>query len=132
MKESQDRKGINPNSLKNLKPISNGEVRNPKGRPKGALGLSTTVRIMLEQKVEVFDKNGKSMGKQRYKDIIAKKLLGKATEGNLRAVELLFDRTEGAPTQKIEMNADLSHSLSSMSDKIQQTLSSGDEVDREG
>lgn len=38
----------NPNAAKNLIPAKKGEVRNPKGKPKGTIHLSTRIQNMLD------------------------------------------------------------------------------------
>lgn len=38
---------INPKSLENLQPAKKGEVRNPKGKPKGTKHISTWIQEML-------------------------------------------------------------------------------------
>lgn len=92
------KKATNP---QNLIPIKKGQILNPNGRPKGSLNMSTMIKKMLDEYVDVIDKSGKVV-KKSYKSIIIKKLLGKATSGDLRAVEILLERTEGKAMQQIE------------------------------
>ena len=93
------RKATNP---QNLKPAKKGEIRNPNGRPKGSKDMSTIMREMLDTLVDVKDKNGAKLGKKSYKMLIIAKLMKKATDGDLRAVEILLDRMEGKASQPVE------------------------------
>jgi len=82
-------------------PFQEGQSGNPKGRPKGTRNLSTILREMLQEEIEITTEEGKKEKKQ-LQDVIIMKLIKKANDGNLRAIEQLFDRTEGKANQKIE------------------------------
>ena len=85
---------------KDAVPFKKGQSGNPNGRPKGARGLSTILREMLDEDIKVIE-NGVEVRKQ-FKDVIVRKLLKKANDGDLRAIEQIFDRLEGKPKQEIE------------------------------
>lgn len=85
-------------NTENLKPFQPGESGNPSGRPLGTRNLSTILKEMLEQDVEV---NGEKMP---FKDSIIKKLIKKANDGNLRAIQEIFDRVEGKAKQEIKVD----------------------------
>lgn len=89
----------------NLKPFVPGESGNPAGRPKGARNLSTILREMLEEEIEV-NIDGKKERKQ-FKDVLIRKLLKKANEGDLRAMQEIFDRTEGRAIQPMEQTGEV-------------------------
>jgi hypothetical protein len=81
----------------NLIPAKKGEIRNPKGKPKGTKNLKTLIREVLDATdVQI---NGKKV-KADY--AIVAKLVQTALQGNLKAVEMIHDRMEGKPTQKQE------------------------------
>ena len=89
----------------NLKPFKEGESGNPAGRPKGSRNLSTILREMLEEEIEV-NIDGKKERKQ-FKDVLIRKLLKKANEGDLRAMQEVFDRTEGRSIQPMEQTGEV-------------------------
>ena len=81
-----------------------GESGNPNGRPKGSRNLSTILREMLNEDIEVTENGEKS--KKKLQDIIVRKLIVKAQkgEGDLKAIKEIFDRLEGRPAQSIDAN----------------------------
>ncbi len=66
-----------------------GQSRNPKGRRKGSVGLSTIIRKSAKERVTV-QENGtrKSMTKT---EAAIKQLFNKATSGDQRAIKLMAD-----------------------------------------
>jgi hypothetical protein len=102
------RKANNP---QNLKPAKKGEIRNPLGRPKGSKDMTTIMREMLDTLVDVKDKNGAKLGKKSYKMLIIAKLMKKATDGDLRAVEILLDRMEGKASQPVEHTGEIDSNI---------------------
>lgn len=91
----------------NLKPFKKGDDarRNMEGRPKGSRSLSTILREMLDESIEVIE-NGKKTKKQ-FKDVLIRKLLKKANDGDMRAIQEIFDRVEGKSKQEIEHSGEL-------------------------
>lgn len=91
----------NPENLK--EPWKPGDPSpNPAGRPKGSRNLSTILREMLEEEIEVNIDGVKE--RKKLQDLIIRKLIKKANDGNLRAIEQIFDRVEGKPNQKIQQD----------------------------
>jgi hypothetical protein len=88
--------------LANLIPFKEGESGNPAGRPKGSKNLSTILKEMLEEEIEI-TLDGKKERKQ-FKDIIVRRLVKKANDGDLRAIQEIFDRTEGKAKQEVEQS----------------------------
>jgi hypothetical protein len=88
----------NPENIEPHK-FKEGESGNPNGRPKGSRNLSTILKEMLEEEVEV-NIDGKKERRQ-FKDVIIRKLIKKANDGDLRAIQEVFDRTEGKSKQEI-------------------------------
>lgn len=71
-----------------------GQSGNPAGKPVGAKHLTTLLR---EAMIRIANDKGETA------DIaMVKKLLSLATEGDLRAMELVWDRAEGKATQHVE------------------------------
>ena len=104
---------MNENSLKNLKPpFSKENQPEENGRPKGSLSLTTILKRMIENgEVEMKVKKKKKVdGKWvEYFDtvrispeLLHSGVLKKACAGNTRAYELITNRLEGLPVQKIE------------------------------
>lgn len=98
---------------KNLIPIKKGEVRNPYGAPKKEdrpwRPLSEDVKKLLDDMTDVVTKtvDGKTLVSQKtFREQILKKLITKAANGDLKAMEILFDRTEGKPMQAIQHSGD--------------------------
>jgi hypothetical protein len=89
-----------PNEPTQFKP---GQSGNPSGRPVGARGVASQLRILLE----VMDK--KNGGEGDYGSPIAKQLIRIAFEAKssnsdkLRALKEMTDRLEGQPDQNINM-----------------------------
>jgi hypothetical protein len=73
----------------NLIPAKKGEVRNPKGKPKGTLHISTHIKQMLEdENFEMTLKDG-TIFKGRPMQAIIKTAVIKAAEGDMRAFDML-------------------------------------------
>lgn len=111
---------------KNIKPLpehqfKKGQSGNPKGRPKGKtissflkeLGNATQIKYTLE----ITDANGKKKtqkvnvkspdSKTPINQIAASVLLTKALTGDLKAMDMLLDRTEGKAKQTVENTGSL-------------------------
>lgn len=93
-----------------LTPFEKGQTGNPNGRPKGRRNLSTILQEMLDEDIEVTEKDG-TKTKKKFADVIVRKLLRKANDGDLRAITEIFDRTEGKSKQTIQLGAEDSNTL---------------------
>jgi hypothetical protein len=98
------KKGVNPNSLKNLKMIKKGEVRNPKGKAPGTKNRSTILAELL--KLKVLDKNGKKAvhplvgkGDINFEELVDVALIKKAAAGNIDAIKEIKDTIHGKMTE---------------------------------
>jgi len=80
-------------NIENLKPFEKGQSGNPAGRPKKLPELDKLLADVLGE-----EKDGISAA-----DAILKKLRQMATQGNLRAAEILLDRAYGKPKQAHEV-----------------------------
>jgi len=85
----------NPENIEPHK-YKEGVSGNPNGRPKGSRNLSTILRELLDEEIELSDGE-----KKKYKEVIIRKLITKANDGDLRAITEIFDRVDGKPTQEI-------------------------------
>jgi hypothetical protein len=77
---------------RNLIPARLGEVRNPKGRGKGNLGLWGRIKKKLKEQV----KDGPHAGK-RYADLAADAYVKECLRGEFRHLKELMDRDDGVP-----------------------------------
>ena len=81
-----------------------GESGNPNGRPKGTKNLSTILKAMLEEDVEVVIDGKKE--RRQFQEVIIRKLLKKANDGEIRAIIEIFDRVEGKAKQEIDQKTE--------------------------
>ena len=93
--------GIGNNN--NLIPPKPGEIRNPWGRNgKNGLGgktAKTLKELLLEKINEIDEETGKSVA-----ELIIEKGLIQAKRGDLKFIEMMWDRLEGKPKQSIDQN----------------------------
>ncbi len=106
---------VSAESIKNLKPIKPGEVRNPAGRPKGKLNYDTRVEMAMEllARKYVEDMNKKNAKVKGYKPITLKDVdiegdifaqhVNKARNGDRYELPGFLDRRYGKATQPIEL-----------------------------
>ena len=93
MVESLEEKRTNREiSNANLKVIQPGQVLNPGGRPKGT-SLTAVLRELLNQIPKGDNKE--------LKEAVVKALIKKALTGDTRALDIIFDRTDGKVTLPI-------------------------------
>ncbi len=93
----------NPENIEPHK-FQEGQSGNPKGRPKGARSMTTILREMLETEIET-DVDGEKV-KMQFQDAIIRKLLQKASKGEIKAITEIFDRIEGKAKQELSMNVE--------------------------
>jgi hypothetical protein len=92
----------NPKAIDNLKPAKKGEIRNPKGKPKGTKHLSTHIKEMLEDdNFELKLKDGTIL-KGRPVAAVIKTAIAKAVSGDMRAFDMLGKYGYG---QKIDLTS---------------------------
>jgi hypothetical protein len=91
----------NPENIEPHK-FPKGKSGNPAGRKPGSRNLSTVLREMLEEEIPVKLEDGSKVGKP-FKEVIIRKLLKGAADGDVRAINAVFDRTEGKPQQSIDL-----------------------------
>lgn len=88
----------------NLKPFVKGDDprRNSTGLNKGHRWLSTILTEMLEADTEVTENGVKTT--KKLADVIVRRLIKKANDGDMRAIKEIFDRIEGQATQTVNVN----------------------------
>jgi len=108
---------IRNEELNQFKP---GESGNPSGRPRGSRNLSTILAEMLEEEIEITEAGVKS--KKKFADVIVRKLIRKANEGDIKAIQVIFDRTEGQAKQEIKINGEISNQESGFSQEEREKI----------
>jgi len=84
-------------------PFKKGQSGNPAGRPKGLLSMTTLLKKALNEK---FTRKDPFTGKTETKDFsewVNVGLLAKAMKGDVRAVEHIYERTDGKVTAEINV-----------------------------
>jgi hypothetical protein len=109
-------------SIANLKPFPKGVSGNPSGRPKNV--LSKAIRKKLEEVEEGQDST--------VAERITEKLVELALGGNIEAIKLLGDRSEGKPRQSVNITTDSRERIDRAVDNLISTASAnGDTLTRE-
>ena len=75
-----------------------GHSGNPEGRPRMGSSWAEVMRTALE--MEAGGEDGIAV-----KEKIVQVLIDRAVNGDLRAIEIIFDRTEGKPRQMLEVSS---------------------------
>lgn len=84
----------NPQNLK--PPWPKGQTGNPNGRPKGR-----TMQARLRDAIEKAAAGGKDLG-----DAIAAVHIREALKGNVKAIEMIYERLDGKPLQPVQLSGD--------------------------
>lgn len=98
-----------PNSkpkTSNLKSFKKGESGNPKGRPKGQ-SLTSILQDAVDRKISKTDPLSGLKKKVTISKALAYSVISKGLKGDIKAINMIFDRLEGKPKQSIEMDGDL-------------------------
>jgi len=83
-------------NVSNLKPAQKGEVRNPHGAPKYKSAKEILRELLLEEQTVKI--NGKEQ-KITSGTLISRSLVRRAISGDARSIGIIYDRTDGKPTQ---------------------------------
>ena len=86
----------------NLRPAKKGEVRNPKGKPKGTRNRSTIAREWLEVTQYITNPITGEKEKLEQQDIMTLAIIKKARAGDVAAYKALLDSAYGQPLQQIQ------------------------------
>lgn len=106
--------------IANLKPPVKGEVRNPKGRPKGVLNHKTVLKKWLGLTEKVKNPVTGKMDTLNQLDIITLGQLKEARKGNTQAFKALLEHTFGKPKQTIDLDIDGDLDVTSAGESIAQ------------
>lgn len=83
-------------NVSNLKPAQKGEIRNPNGAPKYKSAKETLRELLIEE--HTIKLNGKEH-LSTAGELISRSLIKKAISGDARSAGIIYDRTDGKPTQ---------------------------------
>lgn len=86
--------------LQNLKPAQPGEIRNPKGRPKGSMNMKTCIEKFMRIKEIATNPITKRVMKLSQQEIIVLSMIKEARNGSVQAFTALSDRIDGKPEQR--------------------------------
>ena len=119
--EEKKKKNVHPNSIKNLKIIQKGEVRNPHGRPKSMIrAVIDEARDFLDVKLTWYDvmtltSHVQSMSQYELKKlvadvntpgfiaVIASAILGDINNGEMKNTAFMLEFQHGKALQAIQM-----------------------------
>ena len=82
-----------------------GQSGNPAGRAKGSVSITARIKKLLEMELDVKDPVTTKPCKKTVSEIIGLRLAKEAMGGNIKAVKIILDRTEGkisSPEQSSE------------------------------
>ncbi len=91
MTEKKDKRGLNPNSRKNL-----ALGRKPNIRTSKQYSITRMIKDMLDEQADVIDANGLT-----WRQMIARIILRESAKGNTQMIRELLERTDGKVTQPI-------------------------------
>jgi hypothetical protein len=91
-------KGKHPNSLKNLKPVQKGEVRNPNGRPRDDECLTSIMKQVCLEEKEYILRNGETVKKPRLVRVV-EKCLELAEGGDIAGIREILKYNLPLPMQ---------------------------------
>jgi hypothetical protein len=87
----------------NIIPPQKGEIRNPKGKPKGTQNRSTIAKKWLEVMESVKNPITGENERLSQEDIMTLAVLKKARNGDVNAYKELLNNGYGLPTQKVDV-----------------------------
>ncbi len=73
------------------------------GRTPGKILLRTVLKRILHQEIDFENPLTKELEKLSINEVIALKLIKRALDGNLRAIELIFDRVDGKVADMLQL-----------------------------
>lgn len=94
----------NPKAIDNLIPAKKGEVRNPKGYPKGLKHSKTRLKRLLELTENLTNPVTKEVEGFTIAEQMDLAQIMKARKGDTKAYNAILDRLEGKPTQEMNLN----------------------------
>lgn len=74
-----------------------------KGRPKGSLNMSTTLKKALNTKLTLTDKNGNKKSQYTYEWVIEALIKKAISSRDVSAIREIFDRVDGKTSQVIDV-----------------------------
>jgi len=95
----------------NIIPPKKGEVRNPKGKPKGTKNRATILKKWIDVKVKIRDKSNPTLKEVEgtVEDKIALALIQRAMAGDVGAIKEIYDTLYGRTIDKREFEGKIQH-----------------------
>lgn len=94
----------NPRAVDNLIPAKKGEIRNPKGYPKGVPHSRTRLKRLLQISENLTNPITQEVEGFSVAEQLDLAQIIKARKGDTRAYDTIMDRLEGKPQQTVDMN----------------------------
>ena len=89
---------------------------NPSGRPKGSISITTYLKQVLEEELEVAGRDGIKTKKQTA-EVIARRIIQEASKGDAVMTKLLMSYVDGLPEQSMKLSGNVGVSLSKLFDE---------------
>lgn len=124
----KEKRGMNPKSLKNLKPIEKGSHALPgSGRPKGVKTWATVFREILAlppEDIEEFigKRLPEHLRRRANQELIALQIMTKALSGDLQAADRLMDRMDGRPKETMAVEQPEGVDINSLPTELRKEL----------
>jgi|LakMenE01Jun11ns_1017448.scaffolds.fasta_scaffold9816881_2 hypothetical protein len=99
-----------------------GDVLNPNGRPKGALGIKATLKKLLAHEIDIVEAG--EILKLPKKEAMLLLMIQRATDQDedpaiqLKATQMILDRLQGKPKQPIKHSGDQDKPIKVQTDKL--------------
>jgi len=92
---------------KNLTPFPKGVSGNPKGRPKGAVSMTTRLKKILDKRIYNFNPIEKTEKKDKIVNHLIDILIAKALSGEDKAIIEIFNRIDGKVKEQLELSGSI-------------------------
>ena len=100
--KARAKRGMHPNSLKNLRPFGPGNNANPAGRPTKDVSLTSLLKKYLEEVPAI--KVGDQVNTKTWRELITQAWLVGAYKGNTTLFIELLNRVEGRMKEGLELS----------------------------
>ena len=113
----------------NLIPAKKGEVRNPKGRPKGARNFKTILTEYLDVVTKAQNPVSGAVEELSMRDQIILQLIAKAQAGDYQAIKDLMDREMGKASESVKLTGDTENPVAITAVKLVREDLQSDEIE---
>lgn len=106
----------------NLIPAKKGEVRNPKGKPKGTKNFKTIIEEFLSVETDAMNPMSGKLEKLSVGQQIVIALLTKAKKGDVSAIKELLDRIDGKAKIELKHSGEVSTGAKEVAQLLQKLI----------